>query len=112
MGYTEKVNEVDLGLRSMFKAAPNVIGAMNALITEASAEGQLGKKEKELMALAIAVAIRCDKCIVFHARAAARHGANRQEVIEALGVAIEMSGGPGAVYAGDALHAFDEFAGD
>jgi len=77
----------------------------------ATADGALSSKTKELIALAIAVTKQCDGCIASHARKAARHGATADEVAEALGVAILMSGGPGTVYAPRALAAFEEFAG-
>ena len=34
----------------------------------------------------------------------------REEVAEAIGVAIQMGGGPSMVYGGQALRAYDEFA--
>lgn len=73
-------------------------------------DGELSAKVKELVALAIAVAVRCDGCILFHVEKAIRLGASRQELIEAVSVAIEMSGGPGSIYAGKALAMFDEFS--
>ena len=63
------------------------------------------------MAIAIAVATRCEGCIVFHVRSAIKHGATREELADTIGVAIEMGGGgPAAVYGADALAAFDQFA--
>ncbi|MGH8950203.1 MAG: carboxymuconolactone decarboxylase family protein [Acidimicrobiia bacterium] len=47
-----------------------------------------------------------------HARGAARRGATADEVAEALGVAVMMSGGPGTVHAPRAFAAFSEYAGD
>ena len=51
----------------------------------------------------------CDGCIAYHARAAARLGATRTEVAEALGVALLMEGGPATVYGPLAFEAFDQF---
>ena len=64
------------------------------------------------MALAIAVAINCEGCITYHARAAAKKQATRDEAAEAIAVAVEMGGGPAAVYGAQALEAFDQFADD
>lgn len=64
---------------------------------------------KELIALAIAVAEECDGCIASHARGAARAGATRQEVAEAIGVTILMTGGPATVYGPRAFAAFEDF---
>ncbi len=73
-------------------------------------DGALPRQVKELVALAIAVAKRCDGCIAYHAKAAALAGATRQEAAEALGVALLMDGGTASVYGPRALAAFDEFA--
>ena len=64
---------------------------------------------KELIALAIAVADRCDGCIASHARGAVRTGATPEEVAETLGVTIMMGGGPSTVYAPRAWAAYLEF---
>lgn len=108
--YKERGKEMDLNSRSLFQAAPEVMGGFRTLMAKATSDGALDAKTKELMALAIAVAMPCDLCVVFHARAAVRKGATREEVVEALEVAIEMGGGPAAVYSGEALAAFDQFA--
>ena len=60
-----------------------------------------------MTAMAIAVAGGYDDCIVYHTAAAKKHGAGREEFCEMLAVAVEMAGGPGAVYAAKALEAFD-----
>jgi AhpD family alkylhydroperoxidase len=56
----------------------------------ASRDGALDKRTKELIALAIGIAAHCDGCIGFHTEALVGVGATRQEVEEALGVAIYM----------------------
>ena len=66
-------------------------------------------KTKELIALAIAVALRCDDCIAFHVKAALQQGASRDEVIEALRMAIYMGAGPAVMYASHALDAYEQF---
>lgn len=76
----------------------------------AIADGALDAKTKELIALAIGVAARCDGCIGFHCKALVRLGATAAEVHEALGVAVYMGGGPAAMYAANATAAFAEFA--
>jgi AhpD family alkylhydroperoxidase len=75
----------------------------------AFADGEVDRKTKELIALAIAVAVRCDGCIAAHAKAAAREKATEKEVAEAIGIAISMSGGPGTVYGPRAIAAFRSF---
>lgn len=92
----------------LFKAAPEQMRAFNSLMVAASKEGAVSARHKELTALAIAIAMRCEGCILHHVDAARRHGAQREEVIEIICVAVEMGGGPATVYGATALAAFDE----
>ena len=92
------------------KGIPDVMKGFGQTAGAANAEGQaLDPKTKELIALAIGVAIRCDGCICFHAKAAVDKGATREEVEQTLGVSVYMGGGPSAVYGSQALEAFDQF---
>ncbi|MCP8938565.1 carboxymuconolactone decarboxylase family protein [Alsobacter sp. SYSU M60028] len=68
----------------------------------------LDTKTKELIALAVGVALRCDDCIGFHVKAAIQQGATREEVLETLGMAIYMGAGPSVMYASHAIDAFDQ----
>jgi AhpD family alkylhydroperoxidase len=61
------------------------------------------------VALGISVAVRCDDCIAFHAKAAVEQGATREEVMETLGMAIYMGAGPSTMYAAHAIEAYDQF---
>ena len=69
----------------------------------------LDTKTKELLALGIAVAIRCDDCIAFHVKAAIEQGASQDELLETLGIAIYMGAGPTVMFASHALEAFSQF---
>jgi AhpD family alkylhydroperoxidase len=75
----------------------------------ATAAKALDPKTKELIALGIAVAVRCEDCIGFHVKAACERGASREEVLEALAMAIYMGAGPSVMYASHALEAFGQF---
>ncbi|WP_254679668.1 carboxymuconolactone decarboxylase family protein [Celeribacter baekdonensis] len=105
--YQENATSIDKRVGALFKAAPSVLMPYSQLVKAASGDGALEAKTKELMAFAISIAIRCEDCIVFHLRAALKHGASRDEVIEAISVAIEMGGGPSVVYGGRALEALE-----
>jgi AhpD family alkylhydroperoxidase len=107
--YPERVAELDEYYIELRKLVPEAMSGFAALTKAAQSHGALDKKTKELLALSIAVATHCDGCIAYHARGAVRTGASRQEVAEALAVAIQMGGGPNANYAADALRAFDQF---
>jgi AhpD family alkylhydroperoxidase len=88
--------------------APEIATAFSGLAEAATRPGALDSKTKELIALAIGIAGRCDGCVGFHTQAAIRHGAARAEVLETIGVAIYMGGGPSYVYGAAALEAFDQ----
>lgn len=97
-------------LASLRTSAPDVMKAFSDLGRAATSDGALDKKTKELIALALSVAARCDPCIGFHTKALVALGATRQEVDETLGVAVYMGGGPSLMYAASAIASFDEFA--
>lgn len=107
--YAERIAEIDEYAVQLRKLIPDTVSAFGGLSKAAQTAGALDKKTKELLALAISVAIRCEGCVAYHARGAHRTGATRQEVAETLGVAIQMGGGPSMNYAADALRAFDQF---
>ena len=54
------------------------------------------------------MAARCDGCLGFHTQALAKLGASKQEVVEALSMAVYMGGGPSLMYAADAISAFEQ----
>jgi AhpD family alkylhydroperoxidase len=67
----------------------------------------LDEKTRQLISIAVAVTTRCDGCIAVHTAAAAKAGATREEIAEALGVAVAMNAGAALVYSARALDAFD-----
>jgi alkylhydroperoxidase AhpD family core domain len=88
---------------------PDVMKAFSAMAQAATASKALDTKTKELVALGIAVAVRCDPCITFHAEAARKHGASREEIMETVGTAIYMGAGPSVMYAAQAVEAYDQW---
>jgi AhpD family alkylhydroperoxidase len=85
--------------------------AFAGIAQAALAPKALDVKTKELIALAIGVAVRCDDCIGFHVKAALEQGATREEIAETLGMAIYMGAGPAVMYASHAIDAVDQFKG-
>ena len=85
-----------------------VMKAFRALVHAAGGDTAISHKTKELIALAIGVAIRCEGCIVFHTRACIKAGVSREELLDMLGIAVEMGGGPSSVYGAQALECFDQ----
>ena len=102
--------ELSPALKELRLGAPDAMKGFSALAKAALEPRALDTKTKELIALAISVATRCDACVGFHAEAAVRQGATRDEVMETMGMAIYMGAGPSVMYAAQAVEAFDQFA--
>jgi len=107
--YSEITKRISNDLKKLRKDIPDTMQGFSALAQAATRDGALDRKTKELIALAIGIATRCDGCIGFHTEALVRLGATRQEVEETLGMAIYMGGGPSLMYAADAISAYEQF---
>lgn len=70
----------------------------------------LDEKTRQLISLAVAVTTRCDGCISVHSLAAKKAGATKEQVAEALGVAVAMNAGAALVYSARALDAVEKSA--
>jgi len=88
---------------------PDVMKGFGQIDAAAYKDGALDAKTKELIAMALGVASRCDGCIAFHAKAAVKYGATREELQECLAMTVMMGGGPSVMYAALALEAFDQW---
>lgn len=102
--------ELSAPLRELREGAPDVMKGFSAIAQASLKANALDTKTKELIALAIGVATRCDDCIAFHTKAAVLQGATREEVLETLGMAVYMGAGPSVMYAAHALDAFSQLA--
>jgi AhpD family alkylhydroperoxidase len=107
--WIEMTQELSQALKEVRTGAPDTMAAFSALARAALEPKALDTKTKELLALGIAVAIRCDACVAFHAEAAVKHGATREEIMETMGLAIYMGAGPSVMYAAQAVEAYDQF---
>jgi AhpD family alkylhydroperoxidase len=101
---------VSAGIATLRSSTPEVMKSFNELGRAATSSGVLDRKTKELIALALSVAARCDPCIGFHMQTLVKLGVTRQEIDETLGVTTYMGGGPSLMYAASAIAAFDEFS--
>jgi len=102
--------DISANLKVLRADITDTMQGFSAMAQAATRDGALDKKTKELIALALGVAAHCDGCLGFHAETLVKLGATRQEVEEALGMAIYMGGGPSLMYAADALAAFAQFS--
>ena len=87
--------------------SPDSLKGYQTLSAANSKNSLLGEKVRQLISLAVAVTTRCDGCITFHSEAALKAGATKQEIAEALGVAMAMNAGAALIYS---LHAMDAVA--
>lgn len=104
------IGDISAYTKELHKLIPDTMAGFSSMAKAATATKALDEKTKELIALALGVAARCDGCLGFHAKALVRLGATREEVAETMGMAVYMGGGPSLMYAADALRAFDQFS--
>ena len=108
--WPQMAKELSGAIKEVRLGTPEVMKAFSEMAAAATKSGALDTKTKELIALGIGVAARCDGCIGFHTQALARLGATRAEVHETLAIAVYMGGGPSLMYAANAVAAFDQVA--
>ncbi|HDS1154148.1 TPA: carboxymuconolactone decarboxylase family protein [Pluralibacter gergoviae] len=89
------------------KMQPEFMKGIQQMDKGVSEHQHLDPKTHELIALAVAVTTRCDGCLSVHVDAAAKHGATREEIAEALAVAINLNAGAAMVYTARALDVYD-----
>jgi AhpD family alkylhydroperoxidase len=98
------------GVGGLGKLNPDVVRGYTTLSRAGQKEGRLDEKTRELVALAVAITLRCDGCITVHTAAARERGATKEEIAEVLGVAVSVNAGAAVVYSTRALDAFDAAA--
>ena len=98
------------GLAEIRSANPGLLKAYAEFHHTNSASQHLDRKTRELIALGVAVTLRCDGCINAHTEAAANAGATRDEIVDALGVAIMVNAGAAMVYSAHVVDAFHAYA--
>lgn len=107
--FVQITSDVSKGLEALRREAPDAMEGFGAMAKAALKEGALSALHKELIALAIGVASRCDACIGFHVKALIRLGVTREQLVETLAVCTYMGGGPVLMHAAEAIRAYDEF---
>jgi len=107
--YPETYDRIRGLLGLLAKEVEGPLAGFGQLHKQAMADGALGARYKELITLAISISSRCEGCIAVHVRGALRAGATRQEILETIGVAVYMGGGPAMVYGCEAYEALGQF---
>jgi len=102
--------ELTKSIPEFAKLSPDSLKGYQVLSAANSKNSLLGEKIRQLISLAVAVTTRCDGCITFHTDAALKAGATKQEIAEALGVAMAMNAGAALIYSLRALDSVDAHA--
>lgn len=100
---------LEQGLAQLGREIPGPMSGFARLHRKAIADGALSSSVKEMMAMAISIVVGCEGCIAYHVHDAIQAGASRDELLEAIGVAILMGGGPASIHATHALESVDQF---
>lgn len=109
MDWEDFMDQTVANIAKLNPEIPETVAGFNLMGKAAKAPGALDEKTKEIMALGIAIATRCDSCIGFHVKSLFRLGLTRAELCEALAMATYMGGGPSYAYSAKALQAYDTF---
>ncbi len=107
----KKANEILEYKAKLAVKHPEIAQGLTSLKESLMQDGKITSKEKELIALGIAVGLRCVPCIYAHTSSALGLGATPEEVMEAASVAILMAGGPGMAHAIEVIKAIEDFTG-
>lgn len=108
--YPARYEELKQSMGKLGKGLPSTMKAFGGLHHAAIEAGALTSKTKELIALGIAITVRCEGCIAFHVHDALKAGATAPEIRETIGVAVLMGGGPSVMYGCDAIEALEQFS--
>jgi AhpD family alkylhydroperoxidase len=107
--YVEMHKSLEGHLAQLGSEIPGPMSGFTRLHRKAVEDGALSSKVKEMMALAISIAVGCEGCIAYHVHDAVAAGATRPELLETIGVCLLMGDGPGSIYAVHALEAIEQF---
>ncbi|MGC8777241.1 MAG: carboxymuconolactone decarboxylase family protein [Candidatus Caldatribacteriaceae bacterium] len=98
-------------IKELKALSPSTVENFSSFYAKVMQEGALNLKVKELIALAIGLAIHCEHCIILHVRGALKSGATQEEIWEAAEVGVAMGGGPAFTFLPLVKKALEEFRG-
>ncbi|AHX15439.1 alkylhydroperoxidase [Dyella jiangningensis] len=105
LNWTEYRKELVGRIGELGKLSPDTLAGYQTLSNAGKKTDVLDAKTRELIALAVSVTTRCDGCITVHSAEALKQGASREEIAEALGVAVALNAGAAMVYSARVLDA-------
>jgi AhpD family alkylhydroperoxidase len=97
--------QVQQAIAEIGRMSPDIVRGYRMVSGAGKQADLLGAKTRELIALAVAVTLHCDGCIAIHTEAALKNGATREEIVEALGVAIAINAGSTLIYSARVMDA-------
>ena len=98
LDWNEYQKQIGAQLSQFMKLTPDSVRGYQTLSAANAKDSKLGPKVRELISLAVAVTTHCDGCITIHTDNALKAGATREEIAEALGVAMAMNAGAALIY--------------
>jgi AhpD family alkylhydroperoxidase len=107
LDWNDYKNQLTGRIGELSKLSPDTVKGYMTLSGANVQTTHLGEKTRQLISLAVAVTTRCDGCITFHTDAALKAGASKDEISEALGVAVAMNAGAALVYSTRVLDAVE-----
>ena len=107
LDWNQYLKQVQAGVGAIGRTHPDIVKGYQALGGASAKTALLGPKVNELIALAVAVTVRCDGCIAVHTAAARRAGASREEILEALGTAVAVNAGAALVFSTRVMSAYE-----
>ncbi len=106
LDWNEYQKQVVAGIGEMSKLSPDTVLGYGSLNKAGAKTGKLDAKTRELISLAVAVTRQCDGCITVHTDAAIKEGASREEIMEALGVAVAVNAGATLIFSARVMDAY------
>ncbi len=99
------------GMARLSEEMPETIPALAGFMGSAAKDGALTYREKELVAIGVALYTQCPECIAVHCQKALEAGCTREEILEAAGMAMVFGGAPVLASSATFLQeCLDEFA--
>ena len=105
--FLEKFN---IHTEKMKELTPDVMTGFGGMFQKIMKKGALSVKNKELIALAIGLAVRCEPCIILHVKKCLEAGATPEEILEAASVVVMMQGGPSYTHVPVVIEALEALA--
>src|SRR5579859_4754759 len=106
LDWNDYMKQLGATLGDMAAVSPDVVKGYQTISGAGKKTGKLDEKTRQLISLAVAVTTRCDGCITFHTDAAIKSGATKEEIVEALGVAIGMNAGAALIFSARVMDAY------